>query len=98
VPVSGIRLVLVKVSMYMLSFCQLMGKNIAIALLVQMAGKSLALLVLSCELGVYLLWKAIRRDLHYWVPLPGAWSWVLTFILRVVVKVIADFTGKRASE
>jgi len=98
VPLSGIRLVLVKVSMYVLSFCQLMGNSITVALLVQKGGKTLAIIVLSCEMGVYLLWKVVRRDFRYWMPLPRGTSLLVSVITRVVVKVIADFTGICSSE
>ncbi len=98
VPLIGIRLLLVNGSMYVMSFCQLMGKSIAIALLMQIGGKTLAIMVLSCEMGVYLLFKVVRRDFRYWEPLPRGTSLFMSVIMRVMVKIIADFTGKRARE
>ena len=65
IPLSGIRLWLVKGSMYLLSFCQLAGKSIMIALLSQIGGRTLAILVLSCEVVVYLLYKLARKDFRY---------------------------------
>jgi len=93
VPLSGIRLLIVKVSMYALSFCQLMGKSITIALLMQMGGKTLAINVLVCEMGVYLLFKMVRRDFRYFLPLPRGISLFMSLLLRVIVKGLADFTG-----
>jgi len=98
VPLSGIRRWIMKGSMHMLSFCQLMGKSIAIALLTQMGGRTLAITVLSCEMGVYLLFKVARHDLRYRLKLPHGASMFITLFVRIVVKVIADFTGKICDE
>ena len=89
VPLSGIRLMIVKGSMYVMSFCQLIGKCIAIALLVQMGGKNLVIMVLSCEMGVYLLFKVVRWDFRYFLPLPRGTSMLVSVLMRVTVKVIA---------
>ncbi len=75
-----------------------MGRSITIALLVQIGGKGLAIMMLSCEMGVYLLFKVVRRDFRYWMPLPRGTSLLVSLLMRVTVKVLADFTGKRASE
>ena len=92
-PLSGIRLLLVKVSMYMLSFCQLMGKSVTIALLVPVGGKFLVIVVMICEVAMFLLYKVIRKDFRYWIPLPRGWSMILAITLRVMIKVLTDFTG-----
>jgi len=97
-PLSGIRLMIVKGSMYVMSFCQLMGKSIAIALLVQIGGKNLVITVLSCEMGVYLLFKVVRRDFRYFLPLSRGTSMFVILLFRVMIKIIADFTGMRATE
>jgi len=93
VPLHGLRLVVVKWSMYLLSFCQLLGKSLEMAILVQIGGKILAVSVLGGEMVAYLLYKLVRRDFRYWLPLPQGVSLVTSLIERVVLKVICDFTG-----
>ena len=79
--------------MYLLSFCQLLGKGLAMAILNQVGGKTLAVGVLVVDMGVYFLYKLVRGDLRYWLPLPRGISLVVSLIERVAVKVICDFTG-----
>ena len=66
IPLSGKKLYAVKASMYLLSFCQLLGKAMQVAVLMQIGNKTLAFGVLGCELGVYLLYKVFRSDFRYW--------------------------------
>ena len=66
VPLSGKKLFAVKASMFLLSFCQLLGKAMQMSVLVQIGTKTLAFAVLGCELGVYLLYKLVRSDFRYW--------------------------------
>ena len=61
IPLSGRRLILVKLSMYLLSFSQLLGKSLEVAVLIQIRGKAMAISVIGCEIGVYLLYKSLRR-------------------------------------
>jgi len=92
-PLSGMRMVLVKGSMYVLSFCQLMGKSITIGIMVQIGGKRTALAVLGCEVGIYLLYKVLRKDFRYFLPLPNGTSLAISLLFRVAMKVVSDFTG-----
>ena len=66
VPLSGKKLFAVKASMFLLSFCQLLGKAMQMSVLVQIGTKTLAFAVLGCELGIYLLYKVLRSDFRYW--------------------------------
>ena len=93
IPLHGVRLVLVVVSMRLLSFCQLLGKSFEVAILVQVGGKTLAGGVLGGEIVVYLIYKVARGDFRYWMPLPRGISLAVSLITRVAVKVICDFTG-----
>ena len=92
-PLHGLKLVVVKWSMYLLSFCQLLGKSLEMAILVQVGGKILALSVLGGEMVVYLIYKVVRGDFRYWVPMSRWPSLALSLLERVAVKVICDFTG-----
>jgi len=93
IPLQGVRLSLVEVSMRLLSFCQLLGKSFEIAILVQVGGKTLAIGVLGGEMVAYLSYKLVRGDFRYWAPLPRGTSLVVSLLERVSVKVICDFTG-----
>ena len=66
IPLSGKRQYAVKTSMYLLSFCQLLGKAMQVAVLMQIGKQTLVFAVLGCELGVYLLYKVVRKDFRYW--------------------------------
>jgi len=45
------------------------------------------------DMALYLLQKVVRGDLHYWIPVAGAWGLLASLVVRVVVKTITDFTG-----
>ena len=48
------------------------------------------ILFIGGEIGLYLVFKILRRDVHYWIPV----SFLIGSIFaRIVVKVIVDFTG-----
>jgi len=79
--------------MYLLSFCQLLGKSLEMAILVQIGGKTLAVCVLGGEMVAYLIFKVVRGDFRYWLPLPRGTSLVFSLLERVTVKVTSDFTG-----
>jgi len=49
-----------------------------------------ALLFIGGEMGLYLVFKTLRQDFHWWVP---SLPFIGSFFARVVVKVVADFTG-----
>ena len=66
IPLSGKKLYAVKSSMFILSFCQLLGKAMQVAVLMQIGKKTLVIKVLGCELGVFLLYKVVRSDFRYW--------------------------------
>ena len=53
---------------------------------------NLALRFFVGEVGAYLLYKLLRRDLYYWVRVEGMLSVIISLLQRTVVKVIVDFT------
>jgi len=79
--------------MYVVSFCQLLGKSLEMAILFQIGGKTLAVSVLGGEMVIFLIYKVVRRDFRYWLPLPQGTSLATSLIERVVIKVVHDFTG-----
>ena len=44
-------------------------------------------------MGLYLLYKVARCDYYYWMPLRGILAVTVSFLCRVFVKVITDYTG-----
>ena len=93
VSLHGLRLVVVKWSMYLLSFCQLLGKSLMVNIIYQIGGKTLVVAVMGGEMVAYLIYKVVRGDFRYWMPMPRGTSLATSLIMRVTVKVICDFTG-----
>jgi len=48
---------------------------------------------IAADLFLYLLIKTIRGDAWYWIPAGGAFEVLSSFLCRVIVKVITDFTS-----
>ena len=45
------------------------------------------------DMFVYLGQKVIRNDMWYWVPLEGWVGVIMSVLIRIVIKIITDFTG-----
>jgi hypothetical protein len=45
------------------------------------------------DMGFYLAQKILRGDFHYWLPIDGVSGFTVSLLLRVIVKIIADYTG-----
>ena len=80
----------------------IMTFNSAAMLLVRGLGVALLMLVdvfylfglLGAEMGIYLAYKVLMGDFYCWLPVDGGVSRLLISLwMRVVVKVIADFTA-----
>ena len=93
VPLAGVRLYLVSFSMRVMAICQLIAKALYISILIKVGGKRLMFVVLVVDMLVYLSYKVVRQDFRYWMNLPNASSLVISFIVRVVLKIVTDFTG-----
>jgi hypothetical protein len=48
---------------------------------------------LACDQGLFLLQKAARGDMWYWLPIDGTVGMIISFMVRVMVKSVCDFTG-----
>ena len=70
----------------------LLARSVSMALL-SMVGGQWVLVYLVSDMGLYFVYKILRRDLWHWVPLQGAASVVESVLGRLVVKVLVDFTG-----
>jgi len=47
---------------------------------------------LGGDMAMFFFYKIVRSDLRYWLRLPGMFSWIATFLSRLVIKIIVDFT------
>ena len=45
------------------------------------------------EMVIFLTYKIARRDFFYWPRIPGFLGVVLSLIVRVISKIVTDFTG-----
>jgi hypothetical protein len=61
--------------------------------LLGLMGGSWAFLYIGADLGLYLLVKILRGDFWYWVPLGGNIEIVSSIFVRVINKIITDFTS-----
>ena len=92
IPAKASKRTVVFVSMLLLSAGMLLIRCTTIVLLGLMGG-SWAFLYIGADLGLYLLVKILRGDFWYWVPLGGNIEIVSSILMRVVIKIITDFTS-----
>ncbi|GMI24816.1 hypothetical protein TeGR_g13144, partial [Tetraparma gracilis] len=70
----------------------LLARSVSMALLA-MVGGQWVLVYLASDMGLYFMYKLLRRDLWHWIALEGAASVVESVLERLIVKVLVDFTG-----
>ena len=79
--------------MTMLSAFHNLSRSIGYALLAAAGGATMVWSFVSCEMLIYLAWKVLRGDFFYWFRVEGFLGFFGSFLIRVLVKVIVDFTG-----
>jgi len=70
----------------------LLVRSLSAAMLTLVEKRYLAM-YLAGDMALYLLQKVARGDFHYWFPVDGVLGLLLSLLLRVIVKMITDFTG-----
>ena len=80
-------------ALYLVSAFNLLTRSIACVLLYEWGGFQHIAVVLGWEIALYLAVKAARRDLWYWVPIEGATGVFASFMIRVIIKVVTDWTA-----
>jgi hypothetical protein len=70
----------------------LLSRSICAALLM-LIGKRYMLWYFLGDMGIYLLQKIARGDFYYWLPLEGVLGFVVSVLMRLLVKVVVDYTG-----
>jgi hypothetical protein len=92
IPAKASKRTFVFVSMLLYTAGMLLIRCTTIVLLGLMGGSWVSLYI-SADLGLYLLVKILRGDFWYWIPAGGNIEIVSSIIMRVVIKIIVDFTS-----
>jgi hypothetical protein len=92
IPAKASKRSVVFVSMMLLTAGMLLIRCTTIVLL-GLIGGSWAFLYIGADLGLYLLVKILRGDFWHGVPLGGNIEIVSSILMRVVTKIITDFTS-----
>jgi hypothetical protein len=92
IPSKASKRTVVFVSMLLFTAGMLLIRCTTIVLLGLMGG-SWAFLYIGADLGLYFLVKTLREDFWYWLPLGGNMEIVSSIIIRVLTKIIVDFTS-----
>ena len=80
------------VLMILISAIMLIVRASAIALLGHIS-KSAVFAYIFIDMCLYLIFKMVRDDFFYWLPLHGWVEMFFSFMSRIMVKIIVDFTG-----
>jgi hypothetical protein len=81
-------------SMLMFSTAYLLAKTLGMALLARARMGYLALYLVG-DLSLLLLYKVVRRDFSYWLPIDSTiGNLAMSTLARIVNKLLTDFTGK----
>jgi hypothetical protein len=92
IPAKASKRTVVFVSMLLLTAGMLLIRCTTIVLLGLMGG-SWAFLYIGADLSLYFLVKILRGDFWYWIPLGGNIEIVSSILIRLIVKIIVDFTS-----
>ncbi|GMI30561.1 hypothetical protein TrCOL_g2212 [Triparma columacea] len=80
-------------SLFALASFNLLVRTYACILFYMEGGFTGISIVLCAELLLYILVKALRRDLWYWAPVYGFSGYVITAATRVLIKIVVDWTA-----
>ena len=81
------------VLMTLISSLHNLSRSLGCALLIASDRDNLFLIFLCGEIGLFFLYKIVRRDFYWWPRLSGVLAILGSLISRVVTKVIVDFSG-----
>jgi len=91
VPDGGQKTVIYSV-MVINSALLLLLRSFSVALLMQVK-KRYFLMYVGGDMGIYLLQKVLRGDIHYWGQPPGAFGFLVGVLIRVIIKVVTDVSS-----
>ena len=75
-----------------MSALNILVKGLSVVL-IGMLGAKWAIIYIAADIGLFLVIKIARGDFYYWIPLDGWASIVFSLVMRVMAKVIVDFTS-----
>ena len=70
-----------------------LSRSMGAAMLASNENKSLLPIFLVGEISLYLLYKFLRNDWRWWIPVQGWKQTASSLLSRVLVKIIVDFSG-----
>jgi hypothetical protein len=77
-----------------LSFCQVLAKGVAMALLAVTDIRFLLYYIVG-DVGLSIAYKVATNDFHAHFPIPWAASILVSLVLRIMTKTITDFTVRK---
>ena len=69
------------------------SRSVGCALLAITGGNTLLTIFIGGEIIFYLSYKALRRDILYWIPVYGFLGVIVSIIGRILCKIVVDFSG-----
>ena len=79
--------------MTLISALHNLSRSVGCALLVASSEKLMLVYFVGGEILLFLAWKLLRGDFLYWLRVEGVLGVFGSFLVRVFVKVVVDFTG-----
>ena len=92
VPYTSRKKTIVFTCLFFTSALMLLCKATVLVLL-GLIDANYAYLYFFVDIAIYILYKVLRSDFMYWLPVYGILGAVISTITRVIVKVITDFTS-----
>ena len=79
--------------MTMITALHNLSRSIGCALLAASGGMTRVVTFVGGEILFYIFWKAARRDFMWWARVDGVAGIIVSFVDRILNKIIADFSG-----
>ena len=92
IPAKASKRTLVFASLVLFTAGMLLIRCVTIVLLM-FIGHKWTILYICADLALYLAVKILRGDFWYWMPLGGKAEILSSFVCRILVKVVTDFTS-----
>ena len=70
----------------------LLTKSLALVIF-GLVSRKLIIAYFVVDVGLYLLVKIMRDDFYYWIPADGFVGLLVSFLFRIIVKFITDFSS-----
>ena len=78
--------------MILLSAINILVKSLSVVL-IGMLGANWAIAYIAADVGLFMAIKVARGDFYYWFPLEGLALALVSFLARIMIKAIVDFTS-----